>query len=277
MKTIGIIGLGNMGMNITKNITELKKYFIHYHDKKKKNVKYLFQKELSDLIINADILIIAVKPQNFLELRQDLFKFTRSNQTIISIMAGVNLTMIKKFIKSENLVRVMPNLAIKEKASLNGYILAEKFNKNKIKEIKFLLSSWGKNIQCQNEEQIDIITTVSGSGLALYYIIADYFINFAAKKFSKKQALIIIKQVMLGAALHSASSPTMPLALVKQIASKGGTTETAIKYYQKNNLKNLFVQGLQMAQDRSQELNKIIKQQFIYEYSSRKKINLSRK
>lgn len=277
MKTIGIIGLGNMGMNIANNIAAIKKYAIQYHDRRKKTTKFYYQKKLAALINQADILIIAVKPQNFLEVKQDLQKYTRADQIIISIMAGVELSAIKKFIKTKNLVRVMPNLAIQEKASLNGYILAKNFNKNKIKEITILLSAWGINILCQNEEQMAMITAVSGSGIALYYIIADYFMNFSLKKFGQRQALLITKQVMLGAAQHFLPSPTMPLELVKQIASKGGTTEAAISYYQKKNLKNIFSLGLQKALNRSQQLNRIIKKQFFYEYSQRKRINLSRK
>jgi len=277
MKTIGIIGLGHMGLNIATNFANKKKYAIQYHDRKKKSAKYFYQKKLANLINNADILIIAVKPQNFLELKQDLLNYTKTNQIVISIMAGVSLEIIKKFINTKNLVRVMPNLAIQEKNSLNGYILSKKFNKKKIKEVEYLLSSWGTNIQCQNEDQLSMITTISGSGLALYYLIADYFMNFSLKKFSQKQALLITKQVMLGAAQHLSPSPTMPLELVRQIASKGGTTEAALKFYHQQNLKNIFLQGLQMAQNRSQELNKIIKQQFIYEDKSRKKINKFRK
>ena len=113
-KTIGIIGYGNMGSSIAQGLKS--KYQLYVFDKDKNKTKdaqgIKITDSLSDLAIQADILFLAVKPQDFDGVLTEL-KDKTAGKLIISIAAGITTSYIEKLLPQARVIRAMPNIGVK--------------------------------------------------------------------------------------------------------------------------------------------------------------------
>lgn len=252
---IGIIGFGNMGQAIAESLT-YKNYKLFYNDKKVKTSKrVIYCPSLKKLADKAEVIILAVKPQDFSRLKSELKRYIKAKHIIISVMAGITLSTIAKDLKSHNIIRSMPNLALKYQASLTGWIAHQKCSKRTLQIARKIFLSWGKEIRCQKEEQLNIITATAGSGPAYFLLMADLIYQFALKNnFSKKQAYLMSQQVLRGTSLYYESEQILPSQIIKKITSKGGTTEVAFKYFQKHKIPEKILEGINQAQKRAKQL-----------------------
>lgn len=256
MTKIGIIGLGNMGQAIAQNLN--KKYKLFYFDRKnKKNNLAQYCRSIQELSKKSEIIILSVKPQNFLEIKPELKKCAQKNHLIISIMAGINLKKISQNLKTKNIVRAMPNLALIHQQSLTGWVTHQKIQKKYLDQAQKIFSLLGQKIQCRHENQLDTITATAGSGPAYFLMIADLIYQFALKNnFSKKQAQLIAQQVLTGTAKYYQNQKALPSGVIKKITSKGGTTEAAFKYLTKNKTQAIILEAIKRAQKKSKQLSK---------------------
>ncbi len=113
-KSIGIIGFGNMGAALTGRLRERYSLFVFDKDRKKtKTVKAVNRaKNLKDLLANSEIVILAVKPQDFPALFREIKAYLK-DKLVISIAAGISTRFIEKSLAKARVVRVMPNMPAK--------------------------------------------------------------------------------------------------------------------------------------------------------------------
>lgn len=258
MTEIGILGFGNMGQAIAQILLKNNNYKVFYCDKNNKKIDNTsYCSNLADLFEKSEIIILSVKPQSFNDLRLDLKKYSTKKHTIISIMAGIKIDNIKKSANTDNIIRSMPNLALAYQMSLTGWIAYSKCSKKSKNKAQKIFSLWGKQIECQSENQINIITAVAGSGPAYYFMVSNTIYNFLIKnKFSKEKAKIIASQVLKGASTFDSNQDLLPQNIIDKITSKGGTTEAAFKYFKDKNVSQNILEGIEMAKSRARELEK---------------------
>ena len=257
---IGIIGAGNMGGTFYKILGEEFGYnHLFLCDKKNENLekwngnnKFTVDK-ITEFIEVVDIIFIAVKPQHFPILANQIKHINLKEKTIISIMAGISIANIKERIDVKKIVRTMPNLAIGNKKGVTGWVTYGPVNNSEIEEI---LSKTGMQIHLNSEDQIDAITAISGSGPAYFLLMTENLANAATKLgFKKEEANKLARQTLLGAASlleHSLDSAT---ELRKKITSEKGVTETAITIMKNNKLENILIDTTQAAYNKTKELN----------------------
>ena len=205
---------------------------------------------------NAQIFIIAVKPQDFEELAENLKSEIKKN-LVISIMAGISIKKIADKLGTKNVVRVMPNLPLKVGKAFSGWFASKIVSKQDKEFVSKILSSLGEEMEMDSESQIDAVTAMSGSGPAYFYFLTELLGKAAGKYgFSKKNAEKIAKATFLGSAFLMDATGFSANDLRTKVTSKKGTTEVAINILSKKNFDKIFFSAVDSAYKRAKRLNK---------------------
>ncbi|WP_292009785.1 pyrroline-5-carboxylate reductase [Chryseobacterium sp.] len=264
---IAIIGAGNMGLSFSKSFLKydlIKPENLHLitrNSDKLPRISEAFPSSQISLFkdvreLDADLIILAVKPQDF-QLVADSFQFSlQEGQMILSIMAGITIEKIQKALHHQLVVRAMPNSPTLLGMGITGYTSAEGIPFGKLIIIERLLNSTGRSVYLENEELLDGVTALSGSGPAYFYYIVDAMIQAGIEMgIEENLSKLFVKQTMLGA-YHLINNSEKNLGeLIQDVASKGGTTEAALKTFEENKFKEILKKGILNAEKRAQELN----------------------
>lgn len=205
-----------------------------------KNGLSVFSKisELDIKKLGIKALLIAVKPQIVKEVAYEIKDYINTNQIIISIVAGKKIKFYKDiFGEKISIIRVMPNTPASYGKGITAIYPCEKTNNSNLKNTKKIFSAVGKVVELKQENKMDIVTAISGSGPAYVFLLIDYLIKTAVNKgLDKKTATILVKETLLGASYMASISPKSPEILRIDVTSPGGVTEAALKEFNKNSI-----------------------------------------
>ncbi len=268
MEMIGFIGSGNMAEALIKGIINAKVYkpgSIFISDIKAERLNFIAQKykavpfnSNAELAAKVDILVLSVKPQNMAEALQSIKGTIKSNTLIISIAAGIKVSQIAGILGDIAIIRVMPNTPalISEGASA---LFANEKARPMLDEAMSIFSSVGKAVIVEDEDLIDAVTAVSGSGPAYYFLLMEEMIKAAVELgLSEDVAKDLVLQTAKGAgllAVEADKNGETPAELRRKVTSPGGTTEAALKIFASNNFGRLIMDALTSACRRSKELS----------------------
>ncbi len=207
-----------------------------------------------DLVEQADIVVLAVKPQEFKTVADQIRSQLNSNQVVISILAGTPVAKIKKYLIRGRIVRAMPNLGAQVAEGITAITSSDR-QALKISEIIF--SGCGKVIRL-NERHFDLVTAVSGSGLAYFFLLMELLARVANQNgLSKQEANLLAIQTAVGAAQLAQNSSYDPETLRKMVTSKKGTTDAALRHLEKKGFSKIFIEAIHQAMKRSKQLSKM--------------------
>jgi len=249
MEKVGIIGYGNMGKAIAERTKD--KYAVCVFDKIKSiaSEKINVAANLVELVQQSEIVILAVKPQDFDLLLKEIKPFVQE-KLIITIAAGISTGYIKSQLGAKaRVVRIMPNLPaqIGQGVSVISKILqATEGDLNKAWELAYdIFSNLGSVLPVDKEEMINAATAISGSGPAFFchYVIQekkqadkvrDEFINHLALAavnlgFDQTEAELLAGGTVDGTIAMLIEKHLSPEELIRMVASKGGTTEAGLE------------------------------------------------
>lgn len=236
---------------------------------KKKHGKTQLLKNLHGIkFCNSDIVILAVKPNQIKLICNEINSLIIEKKdlpVVISIAAGVTTTSIKDYIIQENLshlqnflniYRAMPNLCASNGDSITGLFgssVSDITNsKNTVSEI---FNSVGEILWVKKEADLNIVTAISGSGPAYIFYIMEIMINSAQELgLSEKDAKKLVTMTLIGSGKMGLSIQNLKEQISK-VSSKGGTTEAALKVFEKENLGLIFNQAIEAAHARSKEIS----------------------
>ena len=236
---------------------------------KKKHGKTQLLKSLQGIkFCNSDIVILAVKPNQIKSICNEINSLIIEKKdlpVVISIAAGVTTTSIKDYIIQENLshlqnflniYRAMPNLCASNGDSITGLFgssVSDITNsKNTVSEI---FNSVGEILWVKKEADLNIVTAISGSGPAYIFYIMEIMINSAQELgLSEKDAKKLVAMTLIGSGKMGLSIQNLKEQISK-VSSKGGTTEAALKVFEKENLSLIFNQAIEAAHARSKEIS----------------------
>jgi pyrroline-5-carboxylate reductase len=241
---IAVLGAGNMGLSFSKSFLKyelIKPENLHLVTRKKEKVNKISRNfpgskvsVFSDLkTIEADLVIIAVKPQDFQFVAENISFQFKENQMVLSIMAGIKIEKIQKFLNHKKVVRAMPNSPTLLGMGITGYTAAEGISFPDLMQIERFLNSTGRSVYLEDENLLDGVTALSGSGPAYFYYIVDAMIKAGTEMgIEENLAKLFVKQTMLGAYHLINNSEKSLEELIEDVASKGGTTEAALKVFE---------------------------------------------
>ena len=200
----------------------------------------------------ADIIFLAVKPQDFPETASAIRPFLNSRKTVISILAGVQIAGLQKQLGSAVVVRAMPNLGAIVGASVTA--ICSK-NKSAVNSAKSLFEACGA-VTVLNEKYFDAVTAVSGSGPAYFFLMMELLQAFAeANGIDPRSARALAVQTALGAGKLAAASAESPSVLRERVTSKKGTTDAALNVLKYRKFPKTFFEALNAAVKRSRQLS----------------------
>lgn len=213
----------------------------------------------NNLCLDADVVVLAVKPQILTEVLAALDTNILKEKLIVSVIAGIPCRVYFEHIAPTiRLVRTMPNMPSMIGQGMTG-LYAENCSEADKALADTLMKSTGKNLWVDSEAGINYVNAISGSGPAYFY----GFIHHLAESGEKlgltyEEALTLALQTAIGssqlAAQHHDGTPASMQALVNQITSKGGTTFEAMQSFQSDELDKVIDRAVQRCYQRALEL-----------------------
>lgn len=208
------------------------------------------------LSFEADILILGCKPQQLGEIANQ-FSNLQSKCIVLSIMAGINLERLSKsFPQAKNIVRSMPNTPGQIGEGITGFVFHSCPSEQDRRLITSVLDSLGESFELENENDIDRITAISGSGPAYLFEFTSA-LQAAAREIGLTNELAekFAIQTILGSSKLLESSKLSPIELRNQVTSPNGTTQAALESFETSDLRKVILDGVKAANARSIELS----------------------
>lgn len=208
-----------------------------------------------EAISESDIVILAVKPQVIkavVTTHADAIK----GRLVISIAAGVPLLNLETWLpESTPIVHCMPNLAVALNEGVTGMFANRHVTQSQRATVQNVFESLGEAVWMREDSHIDMVTAVSGTGLAYFFYVMDAIIH-AAKELGMDEinAQQFATRTALGAARIAVNSNDDPATLRDQVASAGGTTERALSVLDANRVRESIMDAVRAAFARSAEL-----------------------
>ena len=225
----------------------------------RRRYKVQTQMDLQQGVKNAEVVILAVKPQHSREAMERMADVLSPGTLVISIMAGVSLKTLQTTLKHKRVIRSMPNTPAQLQEGMTVWMATGQVSRAQKKLAQSIFSSFGQQLEVTKEELIDAATAVSGSGPAYLFAFAEYLIDAACKLgFSKEQATLLVEQTVRGAALLLDQSDDDASTLRERVTSKKGTTEAALNVFRRERLSQRISRGLTAAYKRAKELSKLL-------------------
>ena len=213
----------------------------------------------TDADLSVDLIVLAVKPQITDIALSPLAHRVSSTATVLSIIAGINSASLANLLGLPNddaVVRSMPNtpalvgegmtgLFSNSDQRAHGRILAER-----------VMSAVGQCVWVDNESDLDVVTAISGSGPAYFFLFMESLADAAIELgMSPQIAHQLSVQTALGAAKLAQTSDDTLARLRENVTSPGGTTEQAIKSFEASELRTIVMSATHAAKKRSIELS----------------------
>jgi pyrroline-5-carboxylate reductase len=204
----------------------------------------------------ADRLLLAVKPQVMPEVLSDLASAVAADAMVISIAAGVKCKTLDEALDGRGrIVRVMPNTPALVGEGASGVAAGPRGRTEDVDWVVNLLTSSGGLAVTVDEEQLDAVTAVSGSGPAYFFYLVEAMVAAGvAEGLDETTALQLASQTCLGAGKLLLDSRQSPGELRRRVTSKGGTTQRAIETLDGENVSDQLLRAVRAAAARSREL-----------------------
>ncbi len=203
----------------------------------------------------ADVVVIAVKPQTIRALLDEIAPKVRPEQTVISVAAGVPTSTFEElFIEGVPVVRVMSNVPVLVDEAMSAVAPGRYATEEHLAVAEQVLAHVGKVVRLA-EEHLDSVTALSGSGPAYFFLLAEAMIDAGILLgLSRDVATELIIQTMVGSAKMLRDTGRHPVELRESVTSPGGTTIAAIRVLEEERVRAAFLNAIEAAKHRSEEL-----------------------
>ena len=213
--------------------------------------------EPEECLSQADLIIIAVKPQDAKVLFARMAVMADPRQLYLSIMAGVRMDSIEDALGVGKIVRAMPNLPAQIGMGMSAFTCTPLVTRVELAMVQNLLNATGKTLYVENEDMLDAVTAISGSGPAYVFYMMDALIASAKNMgFSAAEAEMLVATTFAGATELFVQSGLSCQEWIGRVASKGGTTEAALAAFSAGQMGEKLMQGAEAARLRGVELGK---------------------
>jgi len=212
------------------------------------------------LAATADILVLAVKPQALAEVARSIRAAVQSKRPlVISVAAGVRLVDLARWLGSElPIVRVMPNTAALVGSGASGMYANSFVTSEQRNEAESILRAVGVAIWVEDESLMDVVTAVSGSGPAYFFLAMEALEEAAIESgLPAPQARLLALETAYGAAKMALEGHEEPALLRQRVTSPGGTTEQAVRVLEERGIRTMFRDAVRAAIQRADELAKL--------------------
>ena len=209
----------------------------------------------AEAVRGADLVILAVKPQNLPEVLDGLSGAVGEGQPVLSIVAGATIGVIANRLNHQSIVRAMPNTPGQLGEGVTVWTATESVGEDARSLAGQVLAALGKQVFVPNEKLIDVATGLSGSGPAYVFLFVETLIDAGVYLgMSRDMAREVVVQTVLGSAKMVHGSELSPSALRDQVTSPGGTTAEGLLAMEEAGFRSAVMNGVIAAYEKSAAL-----------------------
>ncbi len=262
-----IIGGGNMGQTYARSFLRshiaseekmmiLEKSLEKAAELRKMNIGTVYH-DPAACLPKADLIILAVKPQDAPSLFDNIRSYCSEQQVFLSIMAGVKMKNICDGLGIKKIIRAMPNLPAQIGMGMTVFTSSDEVTRIELVLVQNLINTTGKSIYTEREEVLDAATAISGSGPAYVLYFMEALMQAARNMgFNEAEAELLVSQTFRGTIELFNKSEYNCTEWIQRVASKGGTTEAALKTFSTKHTNKNIQEAAFAALKRAEELGK---------------------
>jgi pyrroline-5-carboxylate reductase len=218
--------------------------------------------DLNELFAGADMVILSMKPKDAATAIQHIREYLTEQMLVVSVLAGVSMSTIQTLAGLPiAIVRAMPNTSAAVGKSATAVAVNERVTPEQIELMRNLFGTVGLTTFVE-EEQLDAVTGLSGSGPAyIYYLIEAMEKSAVEVGLNKEMASELIVQTLIGAAEMVKNSTKTSEQLRRDVTSPGGTTEAGVKVLEEHQVQQAFISCIKAATAQSKILGAALRSQ----------------
>jgi len=208
-------------------------------------------------VAEADVVILAVKPQVMAEALDSIAEAVRGNKAlVISIAAGITIdSMQKRLGPQAAIVRCMPNTPALLGCGASGLFANTQVSGQQRAHAESTLSAVGITCWVDTEQALDAVTALSGSGPAYFFLFMEAMIDAGCELgLDRETATTLAMQTGLGASRMALESDVDLVELRRRVTSPAGTTERAVQSFEENGLREIVTKAMGAAAERADEM-----------------------
>jgi pyrroline-5-carboxylate reductase len=261
---IGLIGGGAMGEAIVSAVLKAEvanPAQIKVFDVSTERVHYLgaaynvlLAESPEEAVDNVDFAVMAVKPQDFAKAAQAISGKLKG-ATAISIMAGVTIDQLTSALRSDSVVRSMPNTPAQIGEGMTVWTATPGVSEEARDSVREILGAMGKEAFVPDEKYLDMATGLSGSGPAYVFLFIEALTDAGVHiGLSRDLASTMALQTVLGSAKYAEETGRHPAELRNQVTSPGGTTAEALRAFEEGSFRADVLAAVVAAYEKSKAL-----------------------
>jgi pyrroline-5-carboxylate reductase len=211
----------------------------------------------SEAVREADLVVLAVKPQQMAEVARGIaLALAERRRVVVSIAAGIRLADLERWLGTGTaIVRTMPNRPALIGAGVTALYAGSGVTAPDRDRVEALMSAAGATVWLDQESQMDVVTAISGSGPAYFFLLLEALESAGiASGLPSSTARLLAVETARGAGLMAAESGEAPAVLREQVTSKGGTTAAALDVLEAAAVRDTFRRAVAAATLRSAQL-----------------------
>ncbi len=203
----------------------------------------------------ADLLVLAVKPQNLSEVAEELHGALDDRLTVLSIIAGARMSTLTESLGHQAVIRVMPNTPAQVGAGMSVWLCAPSVPPGAATQAKAVLGTLGQEVRVDNERYIDMATALSASGPAYVFHFIESLIEAGVYLgLPREMSRTLTLQTVLGSTRLAMESGKHPAELKDMVTSPGGTTAEALLALEDGKFRSTVINAVAAAYRKSVSL-----------------------
>jgi pyrroline-5-carboxylate reductase len=203
----------------------------------------------------AEIVVFAVKPQEFDAAAHKLQGRFHRDQTVVSIMAGVPIDRIARSLTHAAIARVMPNTAAVVGEGMSVWTSTPEVDEATRAQISAMLQAMGREVYVEDEKYLDMATALSGSGPGFVFMLIEAFVDAGVHVgFKRSVAEMLALQTFIGSAKYAEATGKHLAQLRNEVTSPGGTTAAGLQALENAGVRGAIIDAIEAAYERSREL-----------------------
>jgi len=211
-----------------------------------------------DAASGASIVTLAVKPQFFGEVVEDLESALDPSALVLTIVAGVKMQRVAAGLATPKVVRVMPNTPGQIGRGISVWTATAAVTDTEYDRTRAILSALGTEVYVTHEDELDMATALSGTGPTYVFLFMEALIDAGVHMgFSRRVATRLVSETILGSVEYAASTTDHLAKLRNQVTSPGGTSAQAVYELERGRLRTVLTDAVWAAYRRSVQLGEI--------------------
>ncbi len=211
-----------------------------------------------DAVADAQIIVLAVKPQVLADVLADLAGQVDARSLLITFVAGARINTVRRALGTNSVVRIMPNTPGQVGEGISVWTATPETSKQERAQARELVSALGEEIYVEDERHLDMATALSGSGPAYVFLFIEALIDAGVRiGFSRAVARKLALETVRGSSVFAQRTGLHPATLRNMVTSPGGTTAEALHQLEEGGFRAIISRAVWSAYQKAKSLGRL--------------------